>query len=178
MVPGRGEVMAASRPANTLKRVDFPEFGAPRIATSSPSRRRSAPSESASSRSIPRRTPPTSARTSGATSAGTSSSAQSIVTSTSAAARTRSARHASARRCNAPPRPRVAWRRWRSVSAAKRSPRASISARSMRPASKARRVNSPGSASRQPDWRASRSRTAATTARPPWQCNSAIASPV
>ena len=48
----------------------------------------------------------------------------------------------------------------------------------MRPLRKARRVNSPGSAGRQPSRRASARSTAARTARPPWMCSSAWSSPV
>ena len=41
VVPGYGDTIAASRCANRFSRVDFPAFGGPAIATTSPSRRRS-----------------------------------------------------------------------------------------------------------------------------------------
>ena len=72
----------------------------------------------------------------------------------------------------------MAWRACASVSAATRSARPSTSVRSMRPFSKARRANSPGSASRTPLSEVSASITRPTTARPPWMCSSAMSSPV
>ena len=42
MVPATEEVIAASRPASRFSKVDFPAFGRPTIATSKPSRTRSA----------------------------------------------------------------------------------------------------------------------------------------
>ena len=46
------------------------------------------------------------------------------------------------------------------------------------PLAKARPANSPGSARRQPGWRASAASTALTIAEPPWRWNSAMSSPV
>ena len=45
---GRREVIATDRPANALRRLDFPTFGAPSSATSKPSRSRSATAAPAS----------------------------------------------------------------------------------------------------------------------------------
>ncbi len=59
-----------------------------------------------------------------------------------------------------------------------RSASPSTAVRSSRPFSKARRVNSPGSASRQPSILPKASSTPATTAWPPCSCSSATSSPV
>src|SRR5215467_3178507 len=59
-----------------------------------------------------------------------------------------------------------------------RSARPSMPVRSSFPCSKARRANSPGSASRQPSILPIASSVATTTARPPWICSSAMSSPV
>ena len=59
-----------------------------------------------------------------------------------------------------------------------RSSRPSASVRSSLPFSKARRVNSPGSAGRTFSNPASAANNAASTARPPWTWNSATSSPV
>ena len=87
-------------------------------------------------------------------------------------------RHASAR---PPRRPLIwpsAWRLCASVSAPTKSARPSTAVRSSRPASKARRVNSPGSARRNPGSSPRALSTAAMTALPPWIWSSAESSPV
>jgi hypothetical protein len=65
-----------------------------------------------------------------------------------------------------------------SVSAFTRSAIASASVSPSLPCSKARRVNSPGSARRQKPSRWIAASAAFTTARPPWRCSSAMVSPV
>ena len=153
VVPAISEVIAASRPASAFSSVDFPAFGGPTMATSNPSRMRSATVAPAASRAkvaehgvdqvedfgrdvdrhllvgeIDRRLQQRSGPD------------QSCAASFRRAAPT------------APERTRSAWRRCASVSASIRSARPSTWARSSRPFSSARRVNSPGSASRRPDW--------------------------
>ena len=91
---------------------------------------------------------------------GTSASSEkSIRASTSASASINRRRQASARSPIRPLSCRNACRRCAGVSAAIRSARPSTAVRSSRPFSKARRVNSPGSASRQPSILPSASRT-------------------
>ena len=87
VVPATSDVIAACRPAKAFNNVDLPILGGPIIATSKPSRTRSAtklPAISAFRSSI---TTEISVLTSGKTSMGMSSSEKSIVASTSAAAR-------------------------------------------------------------------------------------------
>ena len=164
VVPAISEVMAASRPAIRLRSVDLPTFGGPTIATSNPSRTRSAIRTPSYSRCMPARTRVISASTSGRVSTGTSSSAKSIVASSSAAARIRSRRQPSATSPNAPDNTRSACLRWPSVSASIKSASPSTWARSSWPFSSARRVNSPASAARKSGWSPNTRRTAATTA--------------
>ena len=178
VVPAISDVMAASRPASAFRSVDLPAFGAPMIATSKPSRIRSAARPPCTSCRRSACTARPRARTSGATSTGTSSSAKSMVASINAAARINFSRHSSALRPIAPDRTRNACRRCASVSASIRSARPSTWARSSLPFSNARRVNSPGSANRSPGSPASARITACTTATDPCSCNSAAASPV
>ncbi len=87
---------------------------------------------------------------------------------------------ASLRACpESPPSMRdTACLRWFSVSASMRSPSPSTSVRSSLPFSKARRVNSPASASRIPGREVSSRSTARTTAGEPWRFSSAQSSPV
>ena len=110
-------------------------------------------------------------------SGGRSSSGKSIAASR--CARRRSSRSPQPR-YSAPSAPsswRNAWRRCASVSAAARSATASAWVRSSLPFRKARRVNSPGSARRNP-CRRSTAMTEASTARLPCRCSSATSSPV
>jgi len=79
---------------------------------------------------------------------------------------------------SAPSNCRHACRRCASVSAAMRSARPSTSLRSSLSLSKARRVNSPASAGRNPGNRPRADKVADTTARPPCRCSSATSSPV
>ena len=150
VVPGISEVSAASLPANALIKVDFPLFGGPTIATSNPSRTLSAIRAPALSARKSVNREHSISRTSGATSTGTSSSAKSIVASSNAAARISFARQTSARCPMAPDKTRSACFRCTSVSASIKSANPSTCARSRRSFSRARRVNSPGSAGRSP----------------------------
>mmetsp|Transcript_18535 Transcript_18535/g.30413 ORF Transcript_18535/g.30413 Transcript_18535/m.30413 type:complete len:412 (+) Transcript_18535:11784-13019(+) len=115
--------------------------------------------------------------TSGVTSTGTSSSAKSIVASISAAARISLLRHCSIRALKSPDMPRIACRRCASVSDSIRSASPSTWARSILLFSKARRVNSPGSAMRALLLPKAR-KTADTTATLPCKWNSTVSSPV
>ena len=178
VVPAISDVIAASRPASAFKSVDFPAFGAPMIATSNPSRMRSAIRLPSISRPMSPRTPDNRATTSGPTSTGTSSSAKSIVTSKSDAARIRSRRQRSASPPRAPENILCAWRRCASVSASISAPSPSTWVRSIRSFIRARRVNSPGSAIRVSRKLARCPRTAPTIAGLPCRCSSATASPV
>ena len=93
VVPAYCEVIAASRPASALSKVDLPTFGGPTITTSNPSRNRSAiptPAISDCNDCIVRFSK---SATSGITSTGTSSSTKSIVASSKHAALIRSSRH-------------------------------------------------------------------------------------
>ena len=98
--------------------------------------------------------------------------------STSAMLSIRRRRHSSTGWPSAPWNWRSACRRCASVSAKIRSARPSTAVRSMRPFSKARRVNSPGSAMRNPSRRSSAASVSAMTARPPCRCSSTMSSPV
>ena len=95
VVPAISDVIAASRPTNAFKSVDFPIFGGPTIATSKPSLIRSATKVPASSVFKSCNNPAIRPLTSGTTSTGTSSSAKSIVASINDAALIKSARHPS-----------------------------------------------------------------------------------
>ena len=178
VVPANSDVIAASLPARALRSVDFPAFGRPTIATSKPSRIRSANATLDNSEARSPLTPAINAMTSGATSTGTSSSTKSMVASNSAAARTISARQRSANCPTAPLNTISACLRCASVSASIRSESPSTCARSNRPFSSARRVNSPGSARRNPGTELNARSTAETVATAPCKCNSATSSPV
>ena len=122
VVPAISEVIAISRPEIAFNSVDFPAFGAPIIATSNPSRIRSATKLPAISTSKLCTTCVIRPCTSGVTSVGTSSSAKSIVTSINAVARNKCCRHSSTSFPKCPEKTRLAWRLCASVSALIRSP--------------------------------------------------------
>ena len=167
VVPATCEVIAASRPAKALRRVDFPAFGSPTIAASKPDRTRSALVAFLLSRFRLLRMDSKSSLTSSETSKGTSSSEKSIVTSIKDAALTRFARQSSTRRPSWPANTFCACRRCDSVSASIRSARPSTCTKSILPFSKLRRVNSPGSAIRHKPMVTSSCETALTTAKLP-----------
>ena len=177
VVPARAETMAAARPANILRILDFPALGGPTSATRKPSRRRrpvssdSAPDSSAwragrlSSAFCPM--PP------GRSSSANSKSASKCANRVFSPSRQPSARRrkpprncAKACFCCAPP------------SASIKSAMASAAVKSILPLSTARRVNSPASAARNPGKADKAASTLSTMASPPCKCSSAIASPV
>ena len=164
VVPAMAEVIATSRSLNALIRLDFPIFGGPAMATRMPSRSRSADGRASQASIGPAIAAKAARKSSGATSA---SSEKSSDASTRAASASRARRQVSICRLSAPPASAIAARRCDSVSAWRRSASPSLSARSIRPFSKARHVNSPGCAARRPGRAPSAACTAATTARPP-----------
>ena len=176
VVPDTSETMARSAPSSALSSDDLPALGGPTIATlrpsrtncpSSPSRRR----RSSRSRTGARR--PSNARRSGSgTSSGKSIAAAS--SSSSAASSARSARTSPAR---PPPRFASAARMAERVSASMTSATAAAALRSILPLRNARRVNSPGCASRAPQAKSARTTSRAPTGEP-WTCSSSISSPV
>ena len=166
VVPATSVTIAASSDSNALKSEDFPAFGGPASTTRTPSRRRSASGRAATCRISPASSATFAEKSSGSA-ATSSSSAKSITASTAAASTRTRLRHSLIRRETAPPAACMAPRRCNSVSAESKSPSPSASARSTRPLRKARRVNSPGSASRSPGTAARVLSTAATTALPP-----------
>ena len=148
------------------------------MATSKPDRMRSAIRVPSISDFSPTTTDDNNSVTSADTSTGTSSSAKSIVASNRAAARINWLRHSSTNNPNFPDRTPRACLRCASVSASIKSARPSTCVRSRRLFSNARRVNSPGSASRALAKLPSTPRTARTTAMLPCKCNSTTSSPV
>ena len=167
VVPASLVTMAASSDSNALNSDDFPALGGPASTTRMPSLNRSVAGRCDVARISPISS--SSSREKDAGSDTSSSSAKSITASIDAARPSTRSRHPSIRRDKSPPAASSAPRRCNSVSAESKSARPSASARSIRPLLKARRVNSPGSASRNPSILDNAARRAATTARPPWQ---------
>ena len=178
VVPAISDTIAASRSTSALSKVDLPLLGGPPSTMRKPSRNFSA----AGCASIAAMTAykfkqpfdiiclfcdPTS-----------SSSEKSSSASVSADNERSSVRHTSTARLNPPPTIAFAARRCHSVSADRRSAKPSASFKSIRPLRNARRVNSPGSARRNPIMPANAFSTARTTARPPCRCSSARSSPL
>ena len=166
VVPATAEVIAASRPAKALSKLDLPALGGPAMTTFMPSLSRSARGRAraaASSSWIAR----TCAPKSGGRWATSPSSEKSSAASTSADKVRMRACQAATCRLSAPPARASAARRCDSVSASSKSASPSASAKSMRPFSKARRVNSPGCAGLSPAIRSNAASALATTARPP-----------
>ena len=97
VVPSRSDTIATSLWANLFRRLDFPAFGGPMIATSNPILIRSADENPANSRCCSAsRSSAIASKTRLGTSSGTSSSAKSTLTSTKAPASIRSCRHSNA----------------------------------------------------------------------------------
>ena len=177
VVPAIGAVIAASCSINTLKRVLLPEFGGPARTTRKPSRKASARGRVSQSASSLRSVSSLAAK-SGGRLATSFSSAKSSTASSAAELSSKRVLQPSTSPENAPPAIAMALLRCNSVSAESRSASPSASARSILPWTKARRVNSPEVARRNSGSAARAASTAAITARPPWQCSSAISSPV
>ena len=163
VVPGSALTSARAEPLSALSKLDFPAFGAPTTATRRPVRR------AASCRAV-RAYPESSdsiltnvCKGPAGSSVGRASSGKSICASSVASAARRRSLHAATCRPNSP----ASWRRAeasaRSELAWIKSAIASAWVRSILPARKARRVNSPGSAERQP--RARQSSTSRRTRR-------------
>ncbi len=151
VVPASSETIATSRRASALSRLDLPEFGAPASTTWKPSRTSSPRWPSSRCRAIASR----SAALSPATSPRHRARHRPRRRNRSpppAAPSPRSARSAIRRTifASAPSACRNACRRCAAVSASIRSARPSTPVKSSLPFSKARRANSPGSASLQP----------------------------
>ena len=177
VVPARAETIAASRPTSAFNREDFPAFGAPRIATTTPSRNRSPRPASARCALISAASAVAATPTASSNPAGKSSSSNSMKASCRASNAVSRAAQPPYSLASAPSAWRSAWRRCPAVSAATRSTIPSAAVRSSLPCRKARRVNSPGSAGRAPAVTRA-SATPATTAGPPCRWNSALSSPV
>src|SRR3546814_1729706 len=170
--------MATSRPAKALSIGDWPALGGPASTTRIPSRRRSAEGCACSAIISAKRASRSNATFSTAPSGTSSSSEKSSSASTNAEMRSKSISQTATRREKWPSTIAIAPRRCASVSANSRSAKPSASLRSMRPFSKARRVNSPGRASRKRSSCESAAKTAFTTALPPCKWSSAKSSPV
>jgi len=177
VVPGTAVTIASSSPESRLSRLDLPTFGCPASTTCSP-RRNIAPClarENIRSRFACRaaRRP----RASADSRKSTSSSGKSIFASTSM----RKSINSSTRRRispeNSPDSERIADRAAAAVVASMRSATASACARSSLSFKNARRVNSPGSASRAPSCMQRPSRSRRTTGLP-CACSSSTSSPV
>ena len=177
VVPGMAETMARSWPRSWLSRLDLPALGRPMIAARMP-RRRICPSWAVRSNSSMKATPCSSramswSRVSGAM----SSSGKSMCASTWARVSSISSRSLLMRWESLPASCSLAARKASSVREWIKSATASACARSMRPLRKARRVNSPGSASRAP-FASTVSRTIFAARIPPWQVISTTSSRV
>ncbi|MNN20426.1 hypothetical protein D3C81_1337050 [compost metagenome] len=173
--------MASSAPASALSSDDLPTFGCPASTTDSPSRS-SAPWRacfSTPARSLRMRA--SWPRASEASRKSISSSGKSSVASTSMRRWMTFSTSAWMAFENSPSMERAAERAAASVLASMRSATASAWARSSLSFRKARRVNSPGSATRRPISRPdSRQRDSSIcmTTGPPWPCSSSTSSPV
>ena len=173
--PATSEVSAASRRASAFSSVDLPTFGRPTSATSNPSRTRSAirlPRSSCCIAACNRRA----ARRRRREHVVRQLLVGEVDGRLDEGERPHELRAASPPPAATAPRPsaRSACRCCAAVSAASRSPSPSTCARSSRPFSSARRVNSPGSAGRSPSMRAKRRQH--RPARPPG-CHAAATPP-
>ena len=167
VVPGRSVTMARSQRLQALSRLDLPTLGRPTMATLSPIRSSCPASAVAKMCSTSPSTAATWARTAPSSRGGRSSS-KSTRASTSASTSRQVDRSWRIGAISLPCTPARAVRAARVDWAATRSATPSAWVRSRRPFKKARRVNSPGSASRAPWLRQSWS-TCCTAINPPWQ---------
>ena len=143
--------MAALRPASKFIRVDLPAFTGPASTTESPFRIISPIFRSSSACSSAAHSAAVSCSISRRKASGNSSSAKSIIASRWASNRAIFSRQNPTGRLSWPAIWAVAWRRCREVSASIRSASPSAAVISILPLSRARRVNSPGSAARNPE---------------------------
>ena len=177
VVPAISETMALSSPKRTLSNVDFPELGAPRMATGTPdfiafpARKEAAREETRERRSFNKSLK----RARSANS--TSSSEKSSSSSRSPANPIKASRKAPISRENPPLSCEIASLWAPRCSEAMRSATASAWVRSRRPFRKARCVNSPGPASLHPAI-TRRRKTSAWMNLEPWIFNSTVSSPV
>ena len=174
VVPGIGVTMARSVRRRALSRLDLPTLGLPTRAVRTPWRS----TMPVVALAISAWMSPRAGRRSGDTSAGgTSSSGKSIVASRWASACSKRALTPFTRADSPPPSCSTAMRSPSPVRACTTSSTASAWARSSRPLRNARRVNSPGWASRAPSCRQSDNTLCSGTV-PPWQSISTTSSRV
>ena len=178
VVPDLSWTIATSLLANQFSKLDFPTFGAPTMATLMPSRNRWPLFSSSRCVDISFANRATSALRASDNPTGSSSSEKSRTASMWARFLNSRHLHSSYTSLRLPWSCLIAWIRCISVSAAIRSANPSASVRSIFSLIKARRENSPGSATRTPLIALSSSITAETTALPPCRWYSTTSSPV